>query len=205
MGGRLPVLEGFALPGDHPLNRYQRAYYQSAVQVSSTASGGSVVRVSTKVTAWYADSSPSRSGYQLLTSNGRLESDLLDQLTDLLASTRTMSRWEFERELDRKFPAAILRRLEGASTSGQTHCRTDHLGADAPVAGNRAYVLVFGGARFVESATGGFEGTRRPRSTGDRLAGRGREFGGSAQEPGASEESGGDKENRELRWLRPPV
>jgi len=86
LGGRLPVLDGFALQGDRPLNRYQRAYYQSAVQVSSTASGGSVVRVSTKVTAWYADSIPSRSGYQLLTSNGRLESDLLDQLTELLAS-----------------------------------------------------------------------------------------------------------------------
>jgi len=87
MSGRLPALEGFASPGDHPLNRYQRAYYQSALQVSSTASGGSLVRVSTKVTAWYADSSPSRSGYQLLTSNGRIESDLLDQLTDLLAAS----------------------------------------------------------------------------------------------------------------------
>jgi hypothetical protein len=87
MRGRLPALEGFALPGDHPLNRYQRAYYQSAVQVSSNASGGSVVRVSTKVTAWYTDSIASRSGYQLLTSNGRLESDLLDQLTDLLATS----------------------------------------------------------------------------------------------------------------------
>jgi hypothetical protein len=87
MRGRLPVLEGFALPGDHPLDRYQRAYYQSAVQVSSTASGGSVVRVSTKVTAWYTDSIASRSGYQLLASNGRLESDLLDQLTDLLTTS----------------------------------------------------------------------------------------------------------------------
>jgi len=86
MSGRLPVLDGFASPGDHPLNRYQRAYFQSAVQVSSTASGGSAVRVSTKVTAWYADSTPARSGYQLLTSNGRLESDLLDQLTELLAT-----------------------------------------------------------------------------------------------------------------------
>jgi hypothetical protein len=85
MRGRLPALEGFALPGDHPLNQYQRAYYQSSVQVSSTASGGAVVRVNTKVTAWHTDSTPSRSGYQLLTSNGRLESDLLDQLTDLLA------------------------------------------------------------------------------------------------------------------------
>src|SRR6266403_5016682 len=100
MSGRLPALEGFASPGDHPLNRYQRAYYQSAAQVSSTASGGSVVRVNTKVTAWYADSVPSRSGYQLLTSNGRIESDLLDQLTDLLAtspSATSSSQW---------FPAA---------------------------------------------------------------------------------------------------
>ena len=87
MSGRLPLLDGFALAGDHPLNRYQRAYYQSAVQVSSPASGESVVRVSTKVTAWYADSIPSHSGYQLLISNGRIESDLLDQLSDLLATS----------------------------------------------------------------------------------------------------------------------
>ena len=84
MSGRLPVLEGFALAGEHPLNRYQRAYYQSAVQVTPSASGGSVVRVNTKVTAWYADSVSSHSGYQLLTSNGRLESDLLEQISELL-------------------------------------------------------------------------------------------------------------------------
>ncbi len=86
LSGRLPALDGFATPGEHPLSRYQRAYYQTAVQVSSTASGASVVRVSTKVTAWYADPSPSRSGYQLLTSNGRIESDFLDQLSELLVS-----------------------------------------------------------------------------------------------------------------------
>ena len=80
MAGRLPVLDGFALAGDHPLDRYQRAYFQSTVQVSAAASGGSVVHVSTKVTAWYSDNIPSRSGYQLLTSNGRLEADLLDEL-----------------------------------------------------------------------------------------------------------------------------
>jgi len=102
--GRLPVLEGFTLPGDHPLNRYQRAYYQSAVQVSSTASGGSVVRVNTKVTAWYADSVPSRSGYQLLTSNGRIESDLLDQLTDLLATSPSAT------SSSQSFPAASANR-----------------------------------------------------------------------------------------------
>jgi hypothetical protein len=85
MGGHLPVLEGFASLGDHPLNRYQRAYFQSTVQVSSTPSGGSVVHVNTKITAWYADSNAAHSGYQLLASNGRIESDFLDQLTALLA------------------------------------------------------------------------------------------------------------------------
>jgi len=81
LAGRLPVLDGFAQPGDRPLDRYQRGYFQSTVQVTATPSGGSVVHVSTKVTAWYSDSIPSRSGYQLLPSNGRLEVDLLDQLT----------------------------------------------------------------------------------------------------------------------------
>jgi hypothetical protein len=91
LAGRLPVLDGFAQPGEHPLDRYQRAYYQSRVQVSSVPSGGSLVRVSTKVTAWYADPMASRSGYQLLTSNGRLEADLLDQLTEQLAKISTES------------------------------------------------------------------------------------------------------------------
>jgi hypothetical protein len=89
MSGHLPALEGFALAGDHPLSRYQRAFYQSVVQVNSTPAGGAVVRVSTKVTAWYADSVASRSGYQLVASNGRLESDLLDQLSEALTSTAT--------------------------------------------------------------------------------------------------------------------
>jgi hypothetical protein len=85
MAGHLPVLEGFAIAGDHPLDRYRRAYYQSSVQVTSTASGGTIVQVNTKVTAWYTDPNPSRSGYELLSSNGRLEADLLDQLADRLA------------------------------------------------------------------------------------------------------------------------
>jgi hypothetical protein len=87
LAGRLPVLDGFALAGDHPLDRYQRGFFQSSVQVSATASGGSVVHVTTKVTAWYPDPIPSRSGYQLLTSNGRLEVDLLDELAAELKSS----------------------------------------------------------------------------------------------------------------------
>jgi hypothetical protein len=86
MSGRLPVLDGFAIAGKNPLSRYQRAYYQSVVKVSSTQSGGSLVQVNTKLTAWYADPVPSHSGYQLLASNGRIESDLLDQLAEQLVS-----------------------------------------------------------------------------------------------------------------------
>jgi hypothetical protein len=83
--GRLPVLDGFATSADHPLDRYQRGYYQSKFQVTAAPTGGSTVRVNVEVTAWYADPVAARSGYQLLTSNGRLEADLLDRLADQLA------------------------------------------------------------------------------------------------------------------------
>jgi hypothetical protein len=88
LAGHLPALEGFALAGEHPLDRYQRAYYQAAVQVT-TAGGGVRVKISTKITAWYNDPAGAHSGYQLLSSNGRLESDLLDQLSDQLGSSAT--------------------------------------------------------------------------------------------------------------------
>jgi hypothetical protein len=86
LSGHLPTLEGFAQVGEPPLSRYQRAFYQCTVQVSASAAGGSVVRVSAKVTAWYADANASRSGYQLVASNGRIENDVLDQLSEQLAS-----------------------------------------------------------------------------------------------------------------------
>jgi len=84
--GRLPSLEGFADPAEHPLDRYQRGYFQSSVLVSALPSGGSRVKVSTKITAWYADPVSGHSGYQLLNSNGRIEADLLDQLSEQLAA-----------------------------------------------------------------------------------------------------------------------
>jgi hypothetical protein len=91
LAGHLPVLDGFANPEDHPLDHYQRGYYQATVQVSPAPTGGSVVRIRLKVTAWYTDPIASRSGYRLLTSNGRLEADLLDQLAEQLAKTSTES------------------------------------------------------------------------------------------------------------------
>jgi hypothetical protein len=86
LSGRLPVLAGFATSSDHPLERYQRGYYESKFQVIASPSGGSIVRVTVQVTAWYSDPTNAHSGYQLLTSNGRLEGDLLDQLADQLTS-----------------------------------------------------------------------------------------------------------------------
>ena len=84
--GRLPLLDGFAISSsaDRPLDRYRRGYYESKFQVSAAPGGGSVVRVVVEVTAWYADPVAARSGYQLLTSNGRIEGDVLDQLADQL-------------------------------------------------------------------------------------------------------------------------
>lgn len=89
--GHLPILDGFAVPGDQPLDRFQRGYYQCTVQVSSQPSGGSLVRVSAKITAWYAASAPAQSGYQVLASNGRLESDLLDRLAEVLGGGEASS------------------------------------------------------------------------------------------------------------------
>jgi len=87
MAGRLPVLDGFANSSDsRSLDHYQRGYYQAKSEVTSTA-GVTVVRITTKVTAWYSDPAKAHSGYQLLKSNGRLEADLLDQLAEQLAKT----------------------------------------------------------------------------------------------------------------------
>lgn len=91
MAGHLPTLDGFAVASQHGLERYQRAYFQATAQVSPAASGGCVVRVSAKVTAWYDDPQKSHSGYELLSSNGRIESDILDQLSEQLATSKSNS------------------------------------------------------------------------------------------------------------------
>lgn len=89
--GRLPVLDGFTVPGDRPLDRFQRGFYQCSIQVTSTSAGGSLVRVSAKITAWYSDPASSKSGYEVLPSNGRLETDFLDRLQEALVGKPTSS------------------------------------------------------------------------------------------------------------------
>lgn len=85
LAGRLPTLDGFAGPSAHPLDQYQRGYFEVSVRIAPIPSGGSLVHVNAKITAWYTDPAGLHSGYQLLPSNGRIEADLLDQLADQLA------------------------------------------------------------------------------------------------------------------------
>jgi hypothetical protein len=91
LAGRLPTLDGFADAGQRSLDRFQRGYYQCEVKVVPSPSGGVTVEVNAKITAWYVGTATADSGYQTLNSNGRIENDLLDQLSDLLASKQSAS------------------------------------------------------------------------------------------------------------------
>jgi hypothetical protein len=81
-GQKLPIVDGFVATGDKPLNQYERAFYQFSIDLLPGTGGGTIVRVTAKITAWYADKDPAKSGYQVLPSNGRLELDLLDRLEE---------------------------------------------------------------------------------------------------------------------------
>lgn len=84
-GGKLPILDGFVASDlEASLEHYKRAYYQYSLQVRPLGPNQSAVRVSAKITAWYASENPARSGYRVLSSNGRLEADLLDRLEEAL-------------------------------------------------------------------------------------------------------------------------
>ncbi|MFZ0883886.1 MAG: SH3 domain-containing protein [Candidatus Acidiferrales bacterium] len=89
--GRLPTLEGFIEPGDQSIDRYERGFYECTFHVSATPAGGAVVQASAKITAWYKDPSPARSGYRVLVSNGHVENDLLDQIAETLGPNSTVS------------------------------------------------------------------------------------------------------------------
>ena len=83
--GRLPILEGFVDVGDQSLKGYEHGYYVCTLQVLPAPSGGTSVRVTSKITAWYTDPDSGHSGYQELSSNGHVETDLLDRIEDALA------------------------------------------------------------------------------------------------------------------------
>jgi hypothetical protein len=85
------VVDGFVATGDQPLNRFERAFYQYSIELLPGSSRSTIVRVTAKITAWYADPEPWKSGYQVLPSNGRLELDLLERLRETLEGKTTSS------------------------------------------------------------------------------------------------------------------
>ena len=90
-GQKLPIVDGFVAVGDQPLSRYERAFYQFSIELVPDGTNATIVRLTAKITAWYADRDPSKSGYQVLPSNGRLELDLLDRLRDRLGGKPLIS------------------------------------------------------------------------------------------------------------------
>ena len=83
-GQKLPLLDGFVAQPEKPLENYERGFYQFTLELVPDAGNATIVRVSAKITAWYADRDVTKSGYQVLASNGRLELDLLDRLDEKL-------------------------------------------------------------------------------------------------------------------------
>jgi hypothetical protein len=83
--GRLPTLEGFVQQADQPTERFDKGYFECAFHVSPIATGGTLVRATAKVTAWYNDPAAIHSGYRVLVSNGRLENDVLDSIAEVIA------------------------------------------------------------------------------------------------------------------------
>jgi len=53
-------VDGFVATGDKPLNQYERAFYQFTIDVLPRTGGGTIVRVTAKITAWYADKDPAK-------------------------------------------------------------------------------------------------------------------------------------------------
>ena len=89
--GKLPALEGFVGQTQHPVERYERAYYQCLFQIMPALTGETSVRVTVKITAWYADPDKQKSGYEILPSNGRLENDALDRVEEILGGPAASS------------------------------------------------------------------------------------------------------------------
>jgi hypothetical protein len=83
-GQKLPILDGFVAAGPKPLDQYERGYYQFTIELLPGEAQATIVRLSAKITAWYADRDVAKSGYEVLSSNGRLELDLLDRLDEKL-------------------------------------------------------------------------------------------------------------------------
>jgi hypothetical protein len=120
-GQKLPIVEGFVAAGGKPLDQFERAFYEYSIDLLPGTSGGTIVRVSAKITAWYADKDPAKSGYEVLPSNGRLELDLLDRLEDKLGGKPASQRRLSKSTIIAPKPKIDLPGLPGAAHSAATN------------------------------------------------------------------------------------
>jgi hypothetical protein len=117
--GKLPILDGFVRENtEQPLDRYKRAYYQYSLQTKATGTNQVEVRVTAKITAWYTSDDPARSGYRVLTSNGRLESDLLDRLGEALNLKSASAQAPSETSSEHRLPDAPAPALNSSTLFG---------------------------------------------------------------------------------------
>ena len=127
---------------EQPLERFKNGYYECSIQVSPATGGGSMVRVIAKVTAWYSDSNPAKSGYRTLPSNGRLEGDLLDRLGEALEPGRTQpapipAPSGFSATSPQPAPSGLPRSPDIRPPDYPGSGRTGSLGPPAPATGAR--------------------------------------------------------------------
>lgn len=136
-GQKLPIVDGFVAGSEKPLNQYERAFYQFSIELLPGASSGTIVKVTAKITAWYADKDPAKSGYQVLPSNGRLELDLLDRLEEKLSGkpVTTVTRGLSTATISAPKPKLDLGGVPGATlpssgnASAKTASQNDELGS----------------------------------------------------------------------------
>jgi hypothetical protein len=130
LSGRLPTLDGFADMGDEPLDRFTRGYYECAVNVEVVGQDETRVIASAKITAWYTDPAPSKSGYRELPSNGHVEEDLLDRIEDALAPHAQASAASQSNMPQRSTPGATIEgtRADAANSAPNPYIDTSNFG-----------------------------------------------------------------------------
>jgi hypothetical protein len=130
-GEKLPIVDGFVATGDRPLSQYERAFCQFSIDLLPGTAGGTIVRVTAKITAWYADRDPAKSGYQVLPSNGRLELDLLDRLEEKLGGkpASSSSRAISNSTINAPKPKIDLGGVPGAAIPAEANPSADSGGA----------------------------------------------------------------------------
>ncbi|HUN61422.1 MAG TPA: SH3 domain-containing protein [Candidatus Sulfotelmatobacter sp.] len=118
-GQKLPILDGFVGPVSKPLDRYERGFYQFTIELLPGGNGATIVRLSAKITAWYADRDVSKSGYDVLPSNGRLELDFLDRLNEKLGGKPVAAPASAPSDVQAPKPKLDLSGVPGAALPSQ--------------------------------------------------------------------------------------